>query len=186
VKFAFETSKKMLPTPCTLIRADVLATLGTVIVWVPSLDVLAASTIGNVFPPFVDIDIFTFAQLTGPPEVFATFQVTVCCVPPVQVVAPLGDVTTKGPAAEVTLSTIASELTPPPAARLSRAVTRKFIARVVVGSISPIVDVLFRISESFGKVREGLTTEVSERKSGRVPSSVIGGDAAPKSLSSHE
>jgi hypothetical protein len=40
--------------------------------------------------------------------------------------------------------------------------------------------------DSFGKVREGLVTAGSERKSGRVPSSVIGGDAVPVSSSSHE
>ena len=86
----------------------------------------------------------------------------------------------------MTLRIIASALTPPPAARLSLAVTLKFIARVVIGRVSPIVEVLFRMLDSFGKVLDGLVTAGNERKSGRVPSSVIGGDAAPVSISSHE
>ena len=37
----------------------------------------------------------------------------------------------------ITLTVVASHSTPPPPARLSRAVTRKFMVRVVVGRISP-------------------------------------------------
>jgi hypothetical protein len=51
--------------------------LGTLITWLPSFGVLAANVSGNVFPPSVDIEIFTFAQLTGATFVFATLQVTV-------------------------------------------------------------------------------------------------------------
>jgi hypothetical protein len=58
--------------------------------------------------------------------------------------------------------------------------------RVVVGKVSPIVDVLFRISESFGKVRDGLAAPMNERKRGLLPSSVIGGEAVPISSSSQE
>ena len=46
----------------------------------------------------------TFAQLTGAAVVFATFQVTFCALPPVQVIAVFGAVTWKGPAAVVTLT----------------------------------------------------------------------------------
>src|SRR5215471_433859 len=169
VKFEFEISKKTFRIASIFIRALVEGTFGTEITSLPSFAVLAANTIGKVFPPFVDSDIFTFAQFTGEDAVFATFQVTVWAVLPVHVTAVLGEVTRNGPAEDVTLRTIESEFTPPPAARLSRAVTRKFIERVVVGSNSPIVDVLFRISDSFGKVRDGLETALNERNSGRVP-----------------
>jgi len=167
-------------------RAVVLATFGTVIVWLPSFGVLADRMMGNVLPPFVDSDILTFAHETGAEAVFATFHVTVCDVPPVQVVAEFGDVTEKGPAADVTLRSMSSEFTPPPAARLSRAVTLNFIVRVVVGSDSPIVEVLLRISESLGNVRVGLLVAVNERNNGRVPSSFNGGDADPVSISSQQ
>ena len=185
-KFEFDTSKKTLPAPSTFTRALVVAMFGTTTLWLPSFGVLAARTVGKVFPPSVESDILTLAQLTGAPAVLATFHVTVCVEPPPQFTAVFGDVTTKGPALDVTASTIASELTPPPAARLSRTVALKFIFRVVVGSASPIVDVLFRMSDSFGNVREGLAAAGNERKTGRAPSSVIGGEAAPRSISSHE
>src|ERR1041385_3526905 len=59
------------------------------------------------------------------------------------------------------------------------------MVRFVVGSDSPRVEVLFRISESFGNVRAGLTVGLKERKIGRLPSSVFGGDCVPRSYSSH-
>ena len=42
----------------------------------PLFAVLATRTVGNVVPPFVDNEIFTFEQLTGAALVFATFHVT--------------------------------------------------------------------------------------------------------------
>jgi hypothetical protein len=77
VKFAFDTSKKTFPTASTFTRAVVVALLGTTISSDPSLGVLDAITMGNVVPPFVESEIFTFAQLTGAAVVFATFHVTV-------------------------------------------------------------------------------------------------------------
>jgi hypothetical protein len=181
-----DRSKNTFPTASTFTLAVPVEILGTVTGSLPSFAVLSANTIGNVFPPLVDREIFTLAQFTGEDAVFATFQLTVCVVLPVQVTLVFGDVTRKGPAVDVMFRTIASELTPPPAARLSRAVTRKFIARVVAGSISPIVVVLFRRSDNFGNVREGLAVALNERNRGRVPSSVIGGDGLPRSSSSQE
>ena len=186
VKLALDTSKNTFPTDSTLTRPTVVETLGTEIVWLPSFGALVARTIGNVLPPSVERVMLTFAQLTGAVEVPATFHVTVSVVPPVQTSGVFGEVTTNGPAVDVTLRTIASEFTPPPAARLSRAVTLKFIVRVVVGNNSPIAEMLFRISESFGNVREGFVTALNERNNGRVPSSAIGGEGFPTSNCSHE
>lgn len=48
----------------------------------------------------------TLVQLTGAASVFATFQFTVCTLPPGQVTAVSGAVTRKGPAAVVTLTVV--------------------------------------------------------------------------------
>jgi hypothetical protein len=82
VKFASETSKKILPTPSTLIRAVVVGRLGIGRFSEPSLAVLAVITVENVVPPFVDNEILTFAALTGAAVVFATFHVIVCVLLP--------------------------------------------------------------------------------------------------------
>src|SRR5437879_3024859 len=73
---------------------------------------------------------------------------------------------------------------PPPPARLSRAVTRKFIVRVVTGRDSPKVEPPERMSERRGNVRDGLLVGRNERKIGREPSSVSGGATVPRSNSS--
>ncbi len=78
VKLTSETSKKIFPAPCTLIRAVVVGVLGMVTVSVPSLAVDAARTVGKVLPPSVESEITTLAALTGAAVVFATFQVIVC------------------------------------------------------------------------------------------------------------
>jgi hypothetical protein len=78
-----------------------------------------------------------------------------------------------------------SELTPPPAARPSRAVTRKFNVRVVVGSASPVELVLLSMLDSFGNVLVGLVVAMKERNMGLDPLSVSGGEAVPRSNSSH-
>jgi len=77
VKFTSETSKKIFPTPCILIRAVELGVFGIVTFSVPSFAVLAKTVIGNVVPPSVDSVIETLAALTGALVVFATFHVTV-------------------------------------------------------------------------------------------------------------
>ena len=77
VKLVLEISKKTLPTASTLILAVVVAPAGMVTDSVPSLGVLANRTVGKVCPPSVDIEILTFAQLTGGSVVLFTFQVTV-------------------------------------------------------------------------------------------------------------
>ena len=46
--------------------------------WVPSLGVLAASTVGKVLPPSVDRQDAHVGRATGAAGVLATFQVTVC------------------------------------------------------------------------------------------------------------
>src|SRR5512132_1323020 len=75
---------------------------------------------------------------------------------------------------------------PPPLKRLSRPVTRKFIVRVVTGSDSPKVGNPFKISLTRGNVRDGLETAAKDRNIGRLPSSVLGGEAAPRSNSSQQ
>src|SRR5262245_12048627 len=82
VKSAFETSKKMLPTASTLIRASVVAMFGIVTGSEPSFAVLAAKTTGYVWPPSDDRLIFTFAVPMGARSVPALSQVTVCAEPP--------------------------------------------------------------------------------------------------------
>ena len=116
--------------------------------------------------------------------VLATAHVTVRVSPTVQTSGELGCVTAKGPLLLVTLTCILAEFTAPPPARLSRAVTWKFMVRVVVGSDSPNVDVSFRMSDNLGKVRAGVVVGLKERKIGRLPSSVLGGDCVPRSYSS--
>jgi len=103
LKFAFEISKKTLPTASTFIRAvELRMPLGNVTPALPSLGVLAARTMGKVWPPSVESVILTFAQLTGAAVVLATFQVTVRA--PLQLSPPFGAVTAKGPAVVMTVS----------------------------------------------------------------------------------
>ena len=142
LKFVSEISKKILPTASTFIRAVVVGVPGIETVSLPSLGVLAVSVIGKVLPPSVESEILTFAQLIGAPAVFATLQVTSCAELPGQEIGVLGAVTAKGPAVETTLTCIGALAVPPPAARLSRAVKRKFIVRLVEGSTSPVRQVL--------------------------------------------
>jgi hypothetical protein len=77
--------------------------------------------------------------------------------------------------------------TPPPPARLSRAVTRKFIARVVVGITSPMASVLFSKSCSRGNTRAGMLVGFHDRKSGLLPlSGMVTVVAGPRSRSSQQ
>ena len=82
-----------MPTDSTLIRQvlKVVGNAGKVTDCVPSLGVLASSVV-KVFPPSVEREIFTFAQLTGAAVVLATSQVMVCAEPPVHITLVLGDV----------------------------------------------------------------------------------------------
>ena len=77
VKFAFETSKKTLPTASTFTRAVVVGTFGIVTASEPSFAVLAASTCGYVTPPSVETLIFTFGALVGGMSVLALSHVIV-------------------------------------------------------------------------------------------------------------
>ena len=61
---------------CTL--AVVEAVLGTVMVWLPSLEVLPARVIGKELPPSSERVTSTLGQLTGAAVVPATFHVTLC------------------------------------------------------------------------------------------------------------
>src|SRR5512134_136847 len=138
---------------------------------------------GNVFPPSVESEILTVAALTGAADVLATFHVTVCCVPPVQLTFVFGCVTRNGPALAFTTTCAVAVLMAPPPTRLSRTVTLKIIVRLIVGNASLNVDVLFKTSDNLGKVREGFDVGLNERKMGRAfPSpSVSGGEAGPRS-----
>src|SRR5882757_6324020 len=77
VKLVFEISKKIFPVACTLIRAVLLVTFGTVIVSVPSFGVADFNTVGKVWPPSEENRISTLAALMGAAVAPETFQVTV-------------------------------------------------------------------------------------------------------------
>src|SRR3954447_7163570 len=81
-KSAWLTSKKMLPTASTLMRALSAVTCGKVISCEPSLGVEAARTVGKVCPPSVDRLILTLATLIGTTSVPATSHVIVFLVVP--------------------------------------------------------------------------------------------------------
>ena len=106
VKLVLEISKKILPTASTFILAVVVAVLGMVSTSDPSLGADAANTVEKVWPPSVDKEIFTLAQLTGMAVVLATDQVMVCDDPPVHDTAVLGADTANGPDAELTVITM--------------------------------------------------------------------------------
>src|SRR6185436_11355884 len=122
----------------TLIRALLVGVFGMSTLAEPEFGALPASTVGNVRPPSVESEILTDAVATGAAFVPATLQVTACTVLPASVVAVLGNVTAKGPAAAVTVTCETAVATAPPPAWLSRAVTRNAIARLVDGSTSPV------------------------------------------------
>src|SRR5881628_3464035 len=155
VKLESEMSKKMFPAACTRMRAWEVEMLGSRTDSEPSLGVVPARTAGYVTPPFVERRMVTLAALIGENAVPATSQVTVR--KPDQTTGVFGEVTLNGPAVPTTVTAMSSVATPPPPTRLSRAVTRKFIVRDVVGSASPAVNELFNRSDSLGNVRTGLT-----------------------------
>ncbi len=105
VKLVLEISKKIFPTASTFIRLVVPVVFGTFITSVTSFAVAAANTVGNVCPPSVDNKIFTLWQFTDPPFVPFTLHVTVAVDPAFQVIFELGEVTAKGPAVFVTVTT---------------------------------------------------------------------------------
>jgi hypothetical protein len=123
IKLASDISKKMLPTASTFILAVVVAVFGIVTFSDPSFAVLAESTVGNVVPPSVDKEIFTFAALTGALLVLATFHVTVWMEPPAYVTAVFGEVTTNGPLLPSTVTVDEAARIPPVPRWLSRATT---------------------------------------------------------------
>ena len=173
VKLESEMSKKMFPAAWTRMRAWLVEMLGSRTDSEPSLAVVVASATGNVTPPFVERRMVTLAALIGEAVVPATSQVTVR--KPDQTTGVFGEVTRNGPAVPTTVTAMSSVVTPPPPTRLSRAVTRKFIVREVVGRASPAVSELFNRSDSLGNVRTGPTVGGKDRKRGLLPLS-----AAPK------
>ena len=166
-KLAGEIAKKMLSAAWTLMRAAEAVTSGSRTVQAPLLGALLASTIGKERPPLVERRILTLAALIGALVVPATFQVMVCA--PDNVTAVAGEVTTNGPALVVTVICVSAAAVAPPVCRLSRAVTRKFIVRLVVGNLSPGVVVWLRTSDNCGKVRAGLVVGLNERNRGLLP-----------------
>ena len=140
-KSASDTSKKMLPTAATRTRACVVAMpAGSVTCSLPSFGVLLASSIGHVAPPSIDSVMRTFAVDTGASALEATFHATVATLPAANVAAVFGAVTANGPAAFATVTTVLASFVPPPPARLSRTVTRKFSVRLTFGSTSPVMN----------------------------------------------
>ena len=109
VKFVLEISKKILPTASIFTLAVVLGVLGMVSTSLPSFGVLA-TTVLNVLPPSVEMEIFTLAQLTGAAVVLATAHVIVCDELPAHDTAVLGAVTEKGPDVLLTVTTISAKL----------------------------------------------------------------------------
>jgi hypothetical protein len=109
VKFVLEMSKKILPTASTLILAVVVGVFGIVTTSLPSLVVLA-TRVEKLFPPSVEMEILTLAQLTGAAVVFATAQVIVWDELPAHDTAVFGTVTEKGPELFVTVTTTSSKL----------------------------------------------------------------------------
>ena len=99
-----EIAKKMLSAALILTRALFDDTLGTVTSKEPLLATLEASSSGNDWPPSVDKEISTLAQLTGLASVFAISQVTVCFEPATQVVLFAGRVIANGPLAADTVT----------------------------------------------------------------------------------
>src|SRR5688572_21284202 len=113
----------------------------------------------------------TFAVLIGAMLVLPTFQVTVCAEPAAQVTAVFGAVTANGTPALLTVIAVNASFVPPPPARLSRTVTRKFSVRFAFGSTSPVMKdgvvvpgsgavaggafALFRMKRQLGNVRVG-------------------------------
>ena len=76
LKSVFEISKKMLPTASIFIRPVVVSMSGIRTDSEPSLAVLAARTVGKVFPPSVEREILTLAALIGAAVVPLTSHVT--------------------------------------------------------------------------------------------------------------
>src|SRR4051794_14070076 len=103
----------MFPTASILTRAFVVATFGTVIASEPSFAVLAARTIGEVWPPSTESEIFTLAVLTGARFVLAGSHVTVRLEPAAHVVAVFGEDTRNGPAFVASSSVESALLVPP-------------------------------------------------------------------------
>jgi len=134
-----EIAKKMFPTQAIFTRAvaPTVCVSGRVTACEPSFGVEARSVVWKEAPLSVEREIATLAQEIGVRFVFATFQVTVCVELAGQVTADAGAVIAKGPAVETEATVVVSEFTPPPPLRLSRAVRRKFIVRLVVGIVSP-------------------------------------------------
>ena len=112
MKLVLEISKKIFPTASIFILAVVVGVIGIVTTSVPSFGVLATNVL-NVVPPFVEIDIFTLAQLTGDAVVFATLHVIDCDELPAHDTAVLGAVTAKGPDELVTVIVASAKLVCP-------------------------------------------------------------------------
>src|ERR1041385_3088226 len=185
VKLAADTSKKILPAPSTLMRAAGVGMFGSSTVAEPLFGVFVKSVMGKETPPLVERRMFTAAVLTGALVVPATFQVTDW--KPESVAVVLGAVTANGPELKFTPTCMSAVAKAPPPGRLSRAVTRKFMVRLVAGSFSPAETVLLSRSNSLGKVRAGLDTGGNERTIGLLPLS--GSDrvcVAPRSRSSQQ
>ena len=98
LKSLFETSKKVPLEHVTITLAVFVEILGTLIIWEPLLETLAASNVLKFNPPSIESRILTFAQDTGALSVPDTSQVTVAEPLPGHVIPEAdGDVTKNGP-----------------------------------------------------------------------------------------
>ena len=140
-------------------RPVLVSTFGTVTGSEPSFAV-PATKVEKLVPPLVDIWISTFGATDPPP----TLQVMVVWSPHSNCAPCAGETISNG--APLTVTCIASQSTPPPPARLSRAVTLKCKVRLTAGKTSNGGVAPKSMSWNRGKVREGLIVGGKERKSG--------------------
>src|SRR5262245_59778787 len=151
-----ETEKKMFPMPARSTRRSRPRLLGRTRASLPSLGVLP-TIVENEAPLSLEKSIRT-SEATEPPP---TSQALVVGNPHSTWLPPAGAVSRNG--LPDTLTVMSSHRTPP---MLSRAVTRKCIARSTLGSTSNVGETPFRTSAKRGKVREGLVVDGRDRYRG--------------------
>ena len=118
-------------------------------------------------------------QLTGERSVFATSQLTVVLVFPVQVIPELfGLVTIKGPALPSTSTVISAWSLQPPPGELSRTITLKSILLVTAGRTSHVGLFPAITSGRFGKYLVGLVLGSRLRNAGPSVFEDVGGIVA--------
>jgi len=149
-----------------------------------------AEAFGDIGAHWVQIDVSHCRGINAIGVGTRDIHLMVWLSPSAQLTAVLGAVTIKGPAAVAVVTATDASFVPPPPARLSRAVTRKFMVRAVLGSTSAVSQVvgavvlgsaavagatfaLLRIKRRLGNKRVGEGVGAKLRKIGRAPSSTM-------------